>query len=677
MNIVIIDNYDSFTYNLYQLVAGLPGCHVRVIKNDEMNYHEFAQLQADAVILSPGPGHPGREQDFALCRDVLASWSKPILGVCLGHQGLAHFYGAEVVRDRFPMHGRLSSVVHEGHALFDRIPSQFDVIRYHSLTIDPQTLPDSLEVIARASDGSIMAIAHKTEPYYGVQFHPESIGSEYGQQLLQNFIALAKRAHAATLSLTLHVQCVDKAPDTLSCFQQLYAHDEYAVWLDSSRVDAQARFSIMGDINGPRAYRLSYDLSKRETLRVDHQQTNVLAQSVFDVIQTTLQGMTVMPSCSIPFEFHGGFVGYLGYELGVETLGVPMQQDNQPASEFLFLDRFIVFDHQTHSTYIACLDEANLCQDNSQWCAQVLTVLARSHVNAEAVSATDMSSGQHADAQLLYSRASYLSKIQTCQDAIRAGDSYELCLTNQWRRSCKNWSMWHYYQLLRLQSPTPYAAFMQFGKRCIASASMERFVHVDANKVIETKPIKGTLPRHADPEIDAEYAVQLQQDEKFYSENMMIVDLLRNDLGRVCDIGSVQVTRLMHVESYAHVHQLVSTVQGRLRADVDAVDAVWAMFPGGSVTGAPKKRSVSILQQLESVPRGVYTGCLGYFSLNGCADFNIVIRTLVQDDEQLSLGVGGAIIALSDPEQEYDEMLLKAQSSLRTMALIDSKVHGA
>lgn len=259
-----------------------------------------------------------------------------------------------------------------------------------------------------------------------------------------------------------------------------------------------------------------------------------------------------------------------------------------------------------------------------------------------------------------FTRQGYLDAIARAKEYISAGDIYQVNLSQRFQVPIPL-SPWELYCRLREVSPVPYSAFLELGDLTIASASPELFLRKEGPRVI-TRPIKGTRPRGKTPEEDRRLAEELAGSEKDRAENVMIVDLLRNDLGRVCRVGSVRVPELFALESYTTVHHLVSTVEGTLTDSNDAVSLLKACFPGGSVTGCPKIRAMEIIDELEPTRRGVYCGSIGYVGFDGNLDTSIVIRTVVVKDGQAFFQVGGAIVADSDPEAEFQETLDKARA---------------
>lgn len=259
-------------------------------------------------------------------------------------------------------------------------------------------------------------------------------------------------------------------------------------------------------------------------------------------------------------------------------------------------------------------------------------------------------------------RETYLDRIHRAQEYIASGDIYQACLSHRWT-SPHHGGAWSFYEHLRAASPAPQSAWLNFPNRKILSASPELFLRISGREIV-TRPIKGTRPRFRQTEPDQRSAFQLQTSEKEISELVMITDLERNDLGQICEYGSVQVTDLLRLETYEQVFHLVSTVRGHLHPAITHTDALAACFPGGSISGAPKKRALEIIQELESVPRGVYTGAIGYLGFNGESQFNLAIRTVTIEGETASFHAGGGIVADSIPEKEWQETLDKAAGIL-------------
>ncbi len=658
MRTLLIDNHDSFTFNLFQYLAQVNGREPVVITNDDPRFRLSDLRRFDNVVISPGPGRPQRAADFGLCRAVVEHADIPLLGVCLGHQGLCLAHGASVGLVT-PRHGVVDDVRHTGVDLFAGLPSPLPVVRYHSLAVSD--LPPSLEPIAwAASDDVLMGVRHRSRPAWGVQFHPESVCTSHGHRLLANFRDLtdaaavlpslptppARRPEAAREVL---VRRVDVHPSPEDVHAALYGASRDAFWLDSSLVGDRGRFSVMGDASGPLARVATYDVWTGE-VTVDGA---THPGPFFDWLEADLAAWRVAPP-DVPFEFALGWVGYLGYELKAECGGVAAHRSEQPDAAFVFADRALVFDHVSRCVYLLALS------DEDGWLDRTADFLR----GFTAVPSPPPRPSRADSVQPRHRRSHYLKLVAACQEAITAGETYEVCLTNTvtWRGSVDPWDA---YRFLRAESPAPFGALLRFGALSVLSTSPERFIRVDRQGVVESEPIKGTRPRGTTPAEDGALRTALATSAKDRAENLMIVDLVRNDLGHCAEVGSVEVPRIFEVESYATVHQLVSTVRARLRSGSSAARVVRAAFPGGSMTGAPKIRTMQIIDGLEAGPRGVYSGALGYFSLSGTADFSIVIRTLVVDRDKVSFGVGGAVIALSDPAEEFEETAVKATALLR------------
>jgi para-aminobenzoate synthetase len=684
---LLIDNYDSFTYNLFQLLAEANGDEPVVVRNDGPRWEELSGWDVDNIVISPGPGRPDQARDFGVCADAIHKADVPLLGVCLGHQGLGWISGAEVVQAPEVMHGRLSAVIHEDSPLFAGIPREFQAVRYHSLCVS-QPLPDELEPIAWTTDGVLMAVAHRRRPQWGVQFHPESISTDYGRRLLANFRDLSAAATGRTtrrqgpvrmpsksrkpewrpvqrIQLELRVKRIDRLFDAERAFVHLYGHSDHAFWFDSSQVDERARFSFMGATGGPLSAHVTYDVGSKEV----HVDRNGLGEihheTIFDYLSREMRRLRYL-SDDLPFDFNCGFAGYFGYELKDDCDGDLPYEAPTPDAAFIFADRLVAFDHLEQATYVLCLTDPANEADGERWIRETSLRLAA----LPAVTDPDWEQlareSQPAAFTLSRSHERYLDDIARVKQFLTDGESYEVCLTNKVRVDVAPPAL-PLYRTLRRVNPAPFSAFLRFGETAVLSSSPERFLSVGRDHWVEAKPIKGTSPRGATPAEDARISEDLRTDEKSRAENLMITDLLRNDLGIVCEIGTVHVPHLMHIETYETVHQLVSTVRGLLRKDLEAPDCIRACFPGGSMTGAPKKRTMEIIDELEREPRGVYSGAIGYLGLSGASDLNIVIRTIVMDGESTTIGTGGAIVMQSDAQAEFAETLLKARALMQAI----------
>jgi aminodeoxychorismate synthase component I len=448
-------------------------------------------------------------------------------------------------------------------------------------------------------------------------------------------------------ALRWSVRTLDRALDGETVYRELLAAEPVAYWLDGSLSMTDraqrcppGRVSVLGTSVGA------------EVITRD-----VADGDVFAELHELLAARAAEPPPELAGLFCGGYVGYFGYELKALTGGAAAHESPTPDALWIWANRFVVIDHDHDRTYLVAVDGPGAGED---WLDRAETAAAdwwMGSVEMPAIAALDL------EAHLEQDRATYLAGIARCLEELQAGQTYEVNLTNRVRLPAVP-DPFEFFRWQRSANPAPYAAFLRYGDLAVASSSPERFLTVDADGWAECRPIKGTAPRDLDPAQDQLAAKALAEDDKTRAENLMIVDLIRNDLGRVSVPGTVSVPQLMQVESYRTMHQLVTTVRGRLRDGLTAVDAVRACFPPGSMTGAPKIRTMQIIDELEPSARGVYSGALGYLSLDGRADLSVVIRTAVLTPDETVIGAGGAIVLDSDPVAEYEEMVLKATAAV-------------
>ena len=396
------------------------------------------------------------------------------------------------------------------------------------------------------------------------------------------------------------------------------------------------------------------------------------------------------PHAAAELPFVGGAVGWLGYELGARAGGAPPRAPDDlalPDLCLLFVDRVLAFEHATGHLRVAALGRGNdpcsarvVAERAAERLAERLArrepdpfeagprAAPAAGVDAPGAeplrlrdAATGLSLGAWFDAD------SYAKAVVQIQERIAAGDLYQANLTHRLATDCTR-DPWQIYTDLRRRNPAPFAAFLDTPELTVVGSSPERFLRVAPDGAIESRPIKGTRPRGTTPAADRRLREALAASEKDRAENVMIVDLVRNDLGRVCRTGSVDVPALFAIEDYATVFQMVSTVRGRMRPGLGVFDALRASFPPGSMTGAPKRAAMRLLAELEPVRRGVYSGALGWFDVRGGAELAVVIRTLLCRRGRAWLHVGGGVVLDSDPDGEWAESLDKARALLDALA---------
>ena len=426
-------------------------------------------------------------------------------------------------------------------------------------------------------------------------------------------------------------------------------------FLDSSLRGPQSRWSILG--THPRAV-----LEDRNgTCFRDGNPVN-------DDFVTALRKLlsTCNSPCPSDLPLGDGVIGFLGYDFGRRQLEVPSRHApsiDMPCARFVAYDRLYI--HDASRSRITLIAQGKT--ESPEKALNHMEQLARNGIaRCTYRPATPATQTPPVSFSSDFTREEYLQAIKKLQAYLAEGDAY---VANMTQRITVSSSADPYlaYRHLRASSPAPFASYLHTGKAQVICSSPERFLHV-RNRLVETRPIKGTRARGATPSQDAALKRELADSAKDRSELLMVVDLERNDLNRVCEPGSVVVPKLYEIEAYATVFQLVATVQGRLANGYDCVDLLKAAFPGGSITGAPKLRVMEILDGLEHSARGLYTGSIGYISSTGNCDFNIAIRSAIAQNDIFEIGAGGGITYESDPAFEYEETLLKARAVLQAIA---------
>jgi len=733
--VIMIDNYDSFTYNIYQYICEITS-NVKVYRNDRITIEEIIRMNPQYIVISPGPKEP---EHAGICKQIIKQLGKKIkiLGVCLGYLCINEVFGGRTIRAAKVCHGKTSMIINDQQTLFKGLPRQFKAARYHSLIVDRNSLSKDLEISAQTSDGVIMGIRHKKYPIEGVQFHPESFLTQYGKKMIENFFQemtpssyncsrpvqipeenplhennnlvshhtsddrktkcpkgykkffggpggdfskkppgrrrhQIKNCREMDKPLEIKPQIEELSLDSITFYDiaQYYAARPHFVFLDSRLHENRlGKYSFIAF----QPFLVFKSKGSRVWLRQGQNGTvqEKKVDNIFDALKQIMRKYQIQhdPGQAVS-PFLGGGIGYFAYELGRQIEVLPVNTRDVmgiPECYICFYNAVIIYHHEKEKIFISYFHPGCDCGIGSirQLTAEI-NAIPPGLYRAKGISPgwkTLSEENMWAHSRGDFTRRQYIEAIDGIKEYIAAGDVYQVDMTQRFEIDMDDIPPWELYKRLMHINPSPFAAYLNFEGVTVVSSSPERFIIVNGSYV-ETRPIKGTIKRGTTPEQDRENREFLLNDEKNRAELAMIVDLMRNDLGRVCQPGSVKVQAFPELETYASVHHLVSTITGELTEGKDVVDVLKATFPGGSVTGAPKIRAMEIIDELEPVERGIYTGSIGYLGFNGCADLNIVIRTIIVTGKKAHIQAGGGIVADSIDTGEYEETLLKAQKLL-------------
>jgi len=675
LKVLLIDNYDSYTHILANYIWLACGEKPLIVKNDDHSLEEIEDFNFDCIVISPGPGHPANKKDVGICGEIIDHFENtPILGICMGHQLLGVLNGAGISKLDYPTHGVVSKIQLIKDKIFSGISEEFNAMRYHSLVIDSKSDLSNLEILGKSSDDDqIMALKVKGKPHYGFQFHPESVGTEQGQMLINNFISFAResvsRGRKKRLSLFAEPHKLKISSEEL--FEASFKNSKYAFWLDSNSSESfeKNQVSVMGEPdqlicfkdNSAYVYNVKDD---RKTLI-----SEIHDVDPFEFIKTELQEYNIQVQDNYSFDFAGGLIAAFTYESKKYAgFGNDRQKKNKSLLGYdivlYHVSSFVLVDQAKDQYWTAGVkQDRKEFEDFKNEIESRISLHRVSQFYSERNSHNqetyyDVTASKWSD-----SKGRYVEKINEIIQLLKQGETYEVCLTNMFTMNAEM-DAFVLYKDLRKKNPTSYSAYFRFGEYKILSSSPEKFISLSLDGKIASEPMKGTRKRGSTDAEDEAIILEMINSKKDESELSMITDLLRNDIAKVSSKGGVIVKEKRYFRKYATVIQQSSVIESELDKMYDGVDLFRSVFPGGSVTGAPKHRTCDIIDKLEDFERGIYTGSIGYFSYLGSLNFNICIRTIEMNEKILRYGAGGAIVIDSDPEDEYGEILIKSKAVL-------------
>jgi aminodeoxychorismate synthase component I len=483
--------------------------------------------------------------------------------------------------------------------------------------------------------------------------------------ILPNKNEFAKRSKSSTRVPVCGVRSVPKLSPAL-LYQELFKDEDESFLLESGRgPESTSRYSFMGTSN-----------SRSITIQ-NNTSCLIKEQGLPDSEMKPLEGLDLLNfNEGIDFvdylpHFWGGWVGVLGYELAGLFENLPQKKVDDFGIPHLYMiqvNKLLVYDHKESILKYIVSHEGNgeyleLANEVDFFWKRIDKFLARSaSVRTPTIQAEKSDNGLQSN----MSKQEYVDSVQRAKKLIEEGDIYQANLSQRFETAYPG-EPFDLFMRLRSVNPSPFSGYLKFKDFSIVSSSPERLIKVE-NTAVETRPIAGTRPRSSDPEADKSLSLELLLNEKERAEHLMLVDLERNDLGRICNTGSVHVSELMFLEQYSHVSHIVSNIKGELKPKVSVKEILRAVFPGGTITGCPKVRCMEIISELEHFSRGPYCGSFGYIGFSSYIDLNIIIRSILLKDGKACFNVGAGIVADSNPEKEYLETLDKAQAMIQVLS---------
>lgn len=695
-HVLLIDNYDSFTYNIRELLAKI-GVDVTVVRNDHITAREIEEMNPSHIIISPGPGTPEKPEDIGVTSAAIeyaVKKGRALLGVCLGHQALGHHFGAKIIQAEEIKHGKTSQLdispmpEHSAYpSIMEGVDPGKDVMRYHSLAVDPQTFPKEFSVTARTRDkfATIMAMQHNELPIAGVQFHPESFATPEGRKMMENFlrfdpVALAKlknegvsvpkhNEHLPPLDARLgdHIGAIQMRNFEAHEFPcDLPPEEVYARLHDAS--DRSFCFESLGAEEGDKHYSYFgmaplFELSARnEEFFLNDQKMDTNGANAYDALTSATEEIRTRGrngAGTVPkgYKFAGGLVGGITYEAlqyAEPTVLPPEGRTPEGRKTFSFSyypDGLIYNAQKKQYTYFTRGEDR-----------RGLFMAALSKPSEETPPVIE----QVSDGM---SREDYMRHVQEIRDeAIRTGESFQVVLSRAKKFRLKKGSMVELYKRMREFAPSQnmHAVNMGGGSETIGSFP-ELILKIGKKGKARTYQVAGTRRRTGNPVDDQAIYDDLRADPKEVAEHFMLVDLARNDLARASIPGTVEIENLAEKLSAGGVLHMATKVKSRMNG-IPHLVALEYVSPMGTVSGAPKVESMKIIYEHEDgEQRGHYAGALGFLSLHGPSEFVVELRNIARQDDIITVRAGAGIVYDSDPEKEFEETEQKMRPGLNSI----------